>query len=565
MFRTIRMNRIGLACAVAWVAVGLSGCNTTREANQMVDDAQRGIDAANRHAAESEKTPTVSTSPGAWLMGDTVVVTPPESPILATKMQYGNPRKVTLADVAAYLSENYGLPVDISDLTGGNGLSSSESAASTTPAAGQGVMPGAPNMLPMPSPFLVNAAAKGSATSKLPDMMLSYEGSIKGFLDVVAEKEGVWWKFEDGRAEFFRTMTKTIYMPAIARHSKTSSSIIAAGGPQMGTSTGQIGGGSSSSGDGTNTGSSSASSDYDLDTWKAIGTTAQTVAGGTGAGAAIVTASASLGGVTVTGTPTQVRHVEEWARGLSDNLSQMVKVSITLYTVNLNNEDNYAWNPQIAFNKLASAYGLSLSGPTVPSVVASGVSPFSIGAKVLSTSSNSLAGSDLVFNALSTIGKVSSVKTWSTLALNGQVSTVQMANQVTYAAQSGATSTANVGTTSTLTPGVVTTGLTGTIQPRIINGKVTLAMDLTDSVLNSIATFTSEGATIQEPNVSVSALPSSISLTPGQSLLATGVTENNGTVTKTGTFSGNNPLLGGGTDATTGQTLVVVNISAEVM
>jgi hypothetical protein len=198
-------------------------------------------------------------------------------------------------------------------------------------------------------------------------------------------------------------------------------------------------------------------------------------------------------------------------------------------------------------------------------VVASGVSPFSIGAKVLSTSSNSLAGSDLVFNALSTIGKVSSVKTWSTLALNGQVSTVQMANQVTYAAQSGATSTANVGTTSTLTPGVVTTGLTGTIQPRIINGKVTLAMDLTDSVLNSIATFTSEGATIQEPNVSVSALPSSISLTPGQSLLATGVTENNGTVTKTGTFSGNNPLLGGGTDATTGQTLVVVNISAEVM
>jgi type IVB pilus formation R64 PilN family outer membrane protein len=544
------------------MVLGLTGCGTTiRQANTAVTSATDAVDAANRRAAE-DKTPTVATTPGAWLMGETVVVAPPESPILLQKIQYGNPRKVSLSDVASYLSQNYGLPVDISDLTGDNGLSSSDEPATPNiplPLPGK-------NVLPLPPNFLKTAAARASTARPLPSMLIAYEGTVSGLLDVVAEKEGVWWKFEDGRVQFYRTMTKTIYMPAIGKHSNIKSSIIASGGPTTGVSTGQLTTGSSSGDGGTSTGSSAVTSDYDIDIWKAIANTAKTVAGGSGPGAAQISASASLGGVTVTGTPTQVRHVEEWAKSLSDNLSQMVKITVTLYTVTLNAEDNYAWNPQVAFNKLSSVYGLSLGGASIPPV-ASGLSPFALGAKVLNTgsSTSSLNGSQLVFNALSTLGKVSSVKTWSMVALNGQVGTVQLANQVTYAAQSGSTATANVGTTSTLTPGVVTTGLTGTIQPRIINGKITLAMDLTDSVLNGIATFTSGGSSIQEPSISVSALPSSVSLTPGTELLATGVTQNNGAVTKNGTGSASNPVLGGGTDATTGQTLIAVDISAEVM
>lgn len=555
MRKNFQIKRIGAACAVVWLGMGLSGCETITQANKAVADASSAIDAANLHAATEEQTPTISSTGDSWLLGQTLAVAEPDSPLLMTKLSYCIGKKVSLADVASYLSQNYGLPVDISDLTGGNGFAE----AATVSAA----LPGSPALLPLPSPSLMNAAAKANGSGRLPDMEICYEGTIKGLLEVVAEKEGVWQKFEDGREQFYRTMTKTIYMPAIARHNKGASAIIASGGPQMGTTTGQQ---TSSSGGDSSSGSSSSSSDYDLDVWKSISDTAQTVAGGKGqSGAAIVTASAALGGVTVTGTPTQVRHVEEWARNLSENMSQLVKVSITLYTVTLNHEDNYSFNPNIAFQKLASAYGLSLAGPTVPAISAAGTSGFSLGAKVASTSTNSLAGSSLVYNALSTLGKISSVKTWTTLALNNQVANVQMANQVTYLAESGSTATANVGTTSTLTPGVVTTGLTGTLRPSIVNGKITLAMDLTDSVLNSITTASSNGSQIQTPNVSVSALPSSIALKPGQSLLATGVTETSGTITQNGTFVPSNPLLGGGTGATHDQTLVVVNISAEVM
>ncbi|WP_218779347.1 hypothetical protein, partial [Paraburkholderia caledonica] len=89
--------------------------------------------------------------------------------------------------------------------------------------------------------------------------------------------------------------------------------------------------------------------------------TAKVVAGGSG-GSAHVIASASLHGVTVTGTPTQVHNVEVWAKGLSESLSQMVRVTVTMYTVTLNSSENYAFNPQVAFQKAASVYGLSLGG-----------------------------------------------------------------------------------------------------------------------------------------------------------------------------------------------------------
>ncbi len=554
MHHEIKLRRIVGACLVA---AGVSGCTTMQRANVEVMTTKRTVAEAQRRA-EHESTPTVSSTSASWLLGGTVVVTTPLSPILAQTIEYGSNKKVTLADVASYLTQNYGLPVDISDLTGTNGLASQGSGLPVGPVP----LPRAGGGLPLPPAGLMSALSSSSTPSLAP-MVLSYSGTISGLLDVVAEKEGVWWEFEDGRVRFYRTMTKTIYMPAISRHTKIASMIIANGGPSTGTSTGQITGGSSSGGSSGSTGSSTISSDYQVDIWKAIQNTAKVVAGGSGPGAALVVASASLGGVTVTGTPTQVHHVEEWARALSDNLSQMVKVTVRLYSVTLNNEDNYSWNPDIAFQKLGSIYGLSLTGPTIPAVSGS-VSPMAFGAKIVS-GTNAFNNSTAVYKALSTLGKVSEVKAWSMLAMNGQVGNVQLANQVTYAAQSGATATANVGTTSTLTPGVVTTGLTGTIQPRIVNGKITLAMDLTDSVLNGITTFSSGGATIQEPSISVSALPSSISLTPGTELLATGISERSGSVTQNGTFVPTNPLLGGGTDAGTGQTLIAVEISAEVM
>lgn len=568
-------SRVATACLLACAVMTETGCAGYHAANAEIEKANSRLEQATQQM-RGEQMPVVSVSNDAWLLGDTVPVQESKSPMLAQHVIFSKPGYVTLADVASWLTANYGIPVDISDLTGVNGLtgdsdSGSSSASNSNPAGGSPAipMPTMPTMptpgasmtkLPLPPGFLTTAASQSAGASSLPKMKFSYDGDLDGFLRVVAEKEGIWEKFVDGHVVFYRTETKTIYMPAIARHSNVKSSIVTSGAPTTGVQIGQMstGGGSGNGSDG-NSGQTTIATDYDIDFWKDIENTAKTISPG-----AKVSVSPALGSITVTGTPTQVKRVAEWARGVSEDSSQMVAVTIRLLTVTLNKEDTVNWSPSMLFQKLGSANSWSWSGPSA-TTIASGVTPFSLGLSVLNPSTSSLAGSKALLNILSTMGNVSGDKTWSTVVLNGQMSPVQMATQVTYAASSGGIATANVGTTSLIQPGVVTTGLTGNVRPRIVNGKVTLAMDVTDSVLQALNQFSSNGASIQEPKISITQLPSSIALKPGETLLATGITDTAGTVNANGVFTPFNWIAGGGSDGNWTKTMVVVEVTAEVM
>jgi type IVB pilus formation R64 PilN family outer membrane protein len=564
-------TRVATACLIACAVLGEAGCAGYKAANSSIDNTRAHIEADKKKMGD-EKTPVVAVSHDAWLLGDAVPVQEQKSPVLTQHVTYANPNYVSLADIASWLTANYGLPVDISDLTGDNGRmngSDSDSDSDYRAGASGAGMAGSPTAmrpgaampaLPLPPNFLRTAASRSDREQRLRRMKLSYDGDMDGFLQVVAEKEGVWQKLVDGRAVFYRTETKTIYMPAIARHSNVKSSMVASGAPTTGVSIGQMSTGTSSGGgDSGQAGQTTITADYDIDFWKEIEETAKTISPG-----ALVSVSPALGSITVTGTPTQVRHVEQWARGVSEDSSQMVAVTMRLLTVTLNQEDSANWSPSVLLNKLGSPYKWTASAPS-PTTIASGLTPFSLGFSVLSGSSSSLAGSQAMLNLLSTMGNVSGDKTWSTVVLNGQLSPVQMATQVTYAASSGGIATANVGTTSLIQPGVVTTGLTGNVRPRIVNGKVTLALDVTDSVLQTLTTFSSGGASIQEPKISITQLPSSIAIKPGETLLATGITDTAGTVNQNGVFTPSNPILGGGSDGNWTKTMVVVEITAEVM
>ncbi len=409
------------------------------------------------------------------------------------------------------------------------------------------------------------AATKGGAIQaaiSLPLMQVSYQGDVKGLLNFAANEEGLWWKMDDGAVEFYRTITKTFYIPAINRHSSGTNSIVAQSGPgSLSSSVSGSGGGGSSNAQ--TTGSSNVQDSYDVDVWKTISNTAKTVAGQSGGGAAEIAIEPSLGSITVTGSPTQVKNVEQWAKGLSDKLSQQVMVTVSVYSVDLSNEDNYSWSPTLLYQKLSSVYGLSLTPAAAPAIT-SALSPMVLSGSATGSNS-SLNGSKLAVSALSTLGHVSETMNQSVVTLNGQPAPMQIANEVTYLASSGSTATANVGTTSTLTPGVVTTGFTAMFLPQIVNGKVLLSMDMTNSVLNSISTASSAGSSIQTPNVSSTTFQQSVSLTPGQALMLAGVQQDSSAVNNSGVGSPYNVLLGGGVDGTRDKKLIAIVITAHVM
>lgn len=543
MTQTFKMRAISI---VTTLLVGsLSACGTVQT---QVKDLEAKT--ANKVSAERERAarpiPVVATTSAAWLMGESVQVLPPPSPMLTRIVAYRPAQKVALSDVAAWITQATGLPVDTAEVQAAAG-----NAQESSPGViGQGILPGAP-VLPAPPSFLSGPPLMGGA-----NFLISYEGSLSGLLDTVANKAGVWWKFADGRVSFFRTETKTFYIAAIVRKSGGNSSITTSSGNSSGTS---------SSGSGASSGGASSTSDYLVDVWGEMEKTAKAVGGG-----ATVVANPSLGSLTVSGTPAQVRNVESWVKSLADNLSQQVAITVHVYRIKIASEDNYNWNPTVVFNSLSSKYGFTLAGPQAPATL-SGLTPMNLAASVLQTATGSAAqysGSSLALQALSTLGRVTETVQQTVVTMNGQPAPIQVANQIGYLASTTQAPPGAIGTAPvppTLTPGTITTGFTAMFLPRVVNGKILLSMNLTSSSLVNIGSVGSGGSVIQTPNVDISTFQQSVSLTPGDALLLTGLQQDNGRTNRSGVGSPNNFALGGGVDDNAGKQLIAIVITAKVL
>jgi type IVB pilus formation R64 PilN family outer membrane protein len=393
-------------------------------------------------------------------------------------------------------------------------------------------------------------------------------------LNMVTAKNGVWWKYEDGVVRIFRTA-----VPALAWSTKSSGSIVASAGADANGSSGGgglgggigggIGGGASSGSStggqngNTSTGTTSITNTSDVNVWKGLQKIAQTVAGS----GAQVEADAAAGTITVTGTPPQVRHVREWIHGLSRQLERQVAITVHVYNVTVNNEQNYGLNLTEAFQSLGKQYGVSLQG-VAPPTPTGGTQPLSFGANILSSATGALGqwrGSSVAVQALATLGRVSQVFSRSAITLNGQPAPIQVAQQTGYLAESSTTQTANVGSTNGLIPGTVTTGFTAMFLPRVIDGHILLGMNMTISNLVGIQTISSGDSSIQVPTVDSSTFQQSVKLKPGQTLLLTGYSQKGGSTTRDGTGSPYFPLLGGGGDATTSNQIIAIVITARIL
>ncbi len=533
----------------------MSGCATFHQAHEMRTRAEQQITQAQLPASP----PVVQTVDTPYLLGSMVKVTAPVPAILRQPVTLVTASPMTLGQIAAKISSMTGIPVDAEESErGGAGGAAVSSASSFSGGA-----------LPPPPPALLGQLAQ---TASAP-LSLHYTGPLSGLLDAVAAKEGVWWHFRDGRIVFFRTETKTFSVPALAWNTQAMGSIIASAGananggssgsgamPAMSTA---ATGGSAGANSNTSTGSTSIVNSSSVNVWSGLQKIAQTVAG---PGAQVI-ADAATGSITVTGTPPQVRHMQEWVQGLARQLSRQVAITVHVYDVQVTNEQNYGFNPSVAFNSLGKKYGFTVQGAPMPTPV-SGQTPFSLGASILSSATGALgqwSGTQAAVQALATLGNVSQVFEQSAVTLNGQPAPIQVAQQVGYLASSSSTQTANVGTTNGLTPGTVTTGFTAMFLPRVVDGKILLGMNMTISSLLSIQTVSSGGASIQVPSVSSSTFQQSVSLKPGQTLLLTGFKQNNGQTTHNGVGSPYMPMLGGGADANTKNQMIAIVITARIL
>lgn len=549
------------------------GCTTIQK-----DVITLKTEASDRIAQETEKhakpTPVVTRTRGAWLMGEAVPVAAPMPSFLSRKITYDPGTAVSLMDAADYISRKLGITLDTSEVwsTTSGSSTGAQNVGFTSPqmpTAGSTMVPSLSNpiaMGPAVSPMSGFPGAQASGGLARQTFNVKYQGDVKGMLDILASKAGVWWKTADDRGgvRFYSSETKTFYISALMTKHKGSGVINANSNSSGGSSSGS----SASSGSGggiTATGGSNSTTDYDTDLWRDLKETAQIVASG-----GKTATNPSVGSITVTGTPLQIRNVEQWVKSLSENLAQQVAITLDVYTVKLKAEDAYNWNPSVVFNSLSGKYGVTLSGPDVPAIT-SGANPLNFSVGVLETATGNAAkysGSKFAYTALSTLGDVAQVMHQTVVTLNGSPAPMQMADVEGYLASSTPSASVAVGATPlppTLTPGTLTTGFTATFIPRIVNGKIFLAMEMTSSTNNGFGQVGTTSSFIQTPNYSQNTFSQSTRLTPGASLLLTSVQQIGGQSNRSGVGAANNYLFGGGVSGSTNKQLTAIVITAKVL
>jgi type IVB pilus formation R64 PilN family outer membrane protein len=227
--------------------------------------------------------------------------------------------------------------------------------------------------------------------------------------------------------------------------------------------------------------------------------------------------------------------------------------------VSLAEEDSYGLNWDVVYNDLFRRYG-------VRSAFGAGQSSTQFSAGILNTSGSRFAGSSMMINALSTQGRVRKETSASVATLNHQPVPVQVARQTAYLKSSQTTISANVGSSTSLTPGVVTSGFTMTVLPNVLdNGTVMLQFATDISTLRRISTVSStggaNGSQIQTPEIDTRNFLQRVAMKSGQTLVVSGFEQMEGNVDRQGTGTASNYLLGGGVNARSNREVIVILVT----
>jgi len=497
--RFFRLTALAAALSVA----ALSGCAQMQQTNEAITHTAQQVDSGNATITGHTAQPVVRYVDGAWLMGQKVPVHERPS-ILDQSVQMATAQPLTLAQAAMTITQQTGVPISVA----ANIQEGEQSSKTAAPAAL--TLPGLPGN---PASALTLPALPG-VTPSTGHVVINYSGPLKGLLDLLAAQTRTYWKYDESThgVRFFLTETRVFEVDALPGNTKISSVITNAG--SSGSSGGASGGISS-------TGSSSMTSTLDasMDAYKAIEEGVKAVLKQGGAASSSLSSVAvdpSSGQVIVTATPPELDAVAQYIQTINRQMSRNVLIDVHVYSVTLNNNQASGLN-------LSGALAGFLGGAAgnLKLVAGSSAAAANGGSVVGNIVSGNVSGSALV-QALSSQGKVSLVTSGSVIALNGQPAPLQVSTQNGYLASSTTTNTANVGSSTSLTPGSVISGFSGTFLPLVRGNKILLeyALNLTQNL--GFLTQSSGGSTIQVPNTASQTTSNRVSIHSGDTVVLTG-------------------------------------------
>lgn len=559
--KTIKLTRQLFISAALFT---LTGCQLI-DLKKINGEVANNHDEASRLAAKAQqtkpvggrKTSSIEHVNGLWLPSKKVAADTrtPQNPALARKVTV-NRSFTGIEDAAERITILTGIPVTVApdaagargqplNTAGGLAGGSNQSFASPGVSASNTIVP-ALGGTAQSIPTIVAAQTQGPVN-------LVYNGTLAGFLDVVAARYSVNWDWNKNNIRFFRVTSKTFRIAALPGDTTLSATVTAQSNNQTGgSSSGSTGTGTSGSGSSISSNNNQVSgvSFNGLSVWKGIEDSIKTML--TPLGKVVVTPA--TGTVSVTDTPKALAQVEQFIEQQNQSLGRQVAVNVRVLSVQLDNADDYGINWKAVYNNLSSAVGITVQ--SAASTVAEGAA-----ALTLSVNGNSShwAGSEAMIRALSTQGRVSQVTSATLTTLNNQPSPLQVGKQTSYLASSQTTAAGQGVVTTSLEPGVITTGFSMNLVPHILDdNKLLLQYAINLSELDKLGMAESGTNKIQTPEVSSRSFLQRVSLNSGDTLVVAGFEKTELKAEQQGVGNAENTGAGGRKTGSRSKTVIVV-------
>lgn len=555
------MKKLTLAAVLG--ATLLAGCSSTQHLRQSDEISEaRAAEAASylQQMREGEVTTHVRVVEEGHYMPIREVVTPHlDSHPISCEIEYNPVMPASLQEIGQAISESCHLVVRV---TPDAAAAVERMAYGSRRGNEQDTVPDVGSDGPILSPLMAMQSLPmvGTSRDRSDLVSIAWSGQVSGMLDAVTSRLGLSWRYRDGIISIFHLDTRIYRVQAIPSTSRMESTVHSGARSSAGVST--LGSGSSDNSGGISGSSGSnqltsveVATDFMADLQETV---SQMLTPQTGR----MALSRASGTLSVTDTPETLDRITLYVDQLNEFTTKQVLLNVKVLNVTLSSNDEMGINWNAIYTNLADQYGLRLSNALNASSEA-----ISGSVSILEGGNSRFAGSDLIVNALAQVGKVSVVTQPSVTTLNLEPVPVQVARQVSYLERVELGQTAQVGSTTSLTPGSVTTGFNMMLLPHILDDSrtVLLQYSMNLSTLDNLRTASSGGSTIEIPEIDSRIFNQKVRLKSNETLIISGFEQLANDTRRSGVGSARFWPFGGGARGNQRRDVIVVLITPVVI
>lgn len=576
MIAMYKINLITRAIAVV-VCVAMSSSCAYKNINDTMDRVNSNHSQAKGYlndlnSSYSNDDNSFSINKGVWVDTNPVEIAVTEQiPLALTcNIAYAPKVPVTIYDFVSTVSSECNVPIRLSSdaitaFSGSSDASTHASSSGTIPAPPVIGETGIPSGVSLPSvpgggSQSSSISTVGTSGRSVKTFTMTYQGNLKGLLDRWTGMLNLSWRYDKSDGVVISYLnTQTFSIAAMASITETTTNVIAGTSTSMSSGSDSLGNGNNSGvggSSGTNT-STNVSMKNDL-----LGDIEKTLSSMLTPGVGRLSMSPSTGSVTVTDTQQTLVRIRDYLKNTNNKITKQIVFNVKVLSIALKDTDELGLDIDAVYKSLQGKWGFNISNNFAN--VSSELSQF---AGTITDPNSRFNGTSAIIKALSEQGKVSVVTSPSVTTLNLQPAPVQVARQTSYLAQRSVTTTANVGSESTLIPGTVTTGFNMTLLPSILDESrdIILQYNINMSSLLDIRTMGEEDNQIGLPDVDSRVFSQRVRVHSGETLVLSGFEQTSENGKKAGVGDASWWGFGGQRSRTTNKDVIVVIITPVIV